>query len=218
MWTGGLDGDAKWWAAQKPETLSLYEILFQHAPAADTRQQFHKQFAGRKDVPVMSWPGLLPGCYLGATPDLSPGTPLRQWLDRTKTPFFILTNYATGNYNEKNGPATYQALTGPLAAQFLGYIHGEAVGTPGTSHADKPLGATRREHVDTFGRQLRQQQAAAWSKYYKTTVAEDHFNQGISCLSVDSIALAHLFHEHGMNVVGYEIDATNVPAVRPRLD
>jgi hypothetical protein len=212
MWTGGLDGDAKWWTAQKPESLTLYDILFQNAPPADIRERFHKQFAGRRDVPVMSWGGLLPGMYLGSTPDLSPGTPLRQWLERTKTPFFILTNYASGNYNEKNGPATYQALTGPLAGQFLGYIHGEAVGTAGTSHADKPLGKTRREHVDAFAKQLRAQQAAAWSKVYKTTVAEEHFAKGISCLSVDSIALAHLFHEHGMPVVGYEIDATNMHA------
>ena len=48
------------------------------------------------------------GLYLGSTPDLSPGTPLRQWLERTKTPFYILTNYARTKYTEQTGPATFR--------------------------------------------------------------------------------------------------------------
>jgi hypothetical protein len=209
MWTG-IDADPKWWVAQKLDALTLYDVYFQQSPPADIKAQFHKQFAGRKDVPIMSYPHLLPGFYLGSSPDLSPGTPLRQWLERTKTPFYILTNYAAGNYTDKTGPATYQALIGPLAPQFLGYIHGETVGTVGVSPGDKPLGKTRREHLDALGKSLVKQQAAAWSKIYKTPVAADHWNKGIPCLSAESIALAHLFHEKGAKVVGYEEDATNV--------
>ncbi len=209
MWTG-VEADPKWWGAQKLDALTLYDIYFQHSPPADIKAQFHKQFAGRKDVPVMSYPQLLPGFYLGATPDLSPGTPLRQWLERTKTPFYIMTNYASGNYTDKTGPATYQALTGPLLPQFLGYIHGESIGTGGVGPGDKPLGKTRREHIDALGKSLLKQQAEAWSKIYKTKVGEDHWSKGIACLSADSIALAHLFHETGSKVVGYEEDATNV--------
>src|SRR5262249_19143147 len=88
MWTG-VAADPKWWAAQNIDILTLYYIYFQHSPPPDIKAQFQKQFAGRKDVPVMSYPNLLPGYYLGETPDLSPGTPLRQWLERTKTPFYI---------------------------------------------------------------------------------------------------------------------------------
>jgi hypothetical protein len=209
MWTG-VEADPKWWGAQKIDTLTLYDIYFEQSPPADIRAQFHKQFAGRRDVPVMSYPNLLPGFYLGASPDLSPGTPLRQWLERTKTPFYVLTNYASGNYTEKTGPATYQALTGPLAPQFLGYIHGETVGTGGVGPGDRPLGTTRREHIDALGKSLVKQQAEAWSKTYKTKVGEEHWNKGIPCLSAESIALAHLFHETGAEVVGYEEDATNV--------
>jgi hypothetical protein len=209
MWTGGVDATLKWWADQKRDTLTLYDVLFQFCPPADIREPFHKQFAGRKDVPVMSWPGLLPNLYLGGSPDLSPGSPLREWLERTKTPFSILTNYANPQYTDQNGPPTYQALAGPLAEQFLGYVFGEAIGTDASFPA-KPLGNSRREHIDAFAKQLRQQQTASWSKIYKTTAAADHFAKGISCLSVDSIALAHLFHESGMKIVGYEEDATNV--------
>ena len=50
------------------------------------------------------------------------------------------------------------------------------------------------------------------SKLYKTAVPPEHFARGISCLSVDSIALAHLFHDAGARAGGYEIDATNVHA------
>lgn len=210
MWTGGLDPDPKWWAKQNAETVTLYDIIFQHGAPADIREEFQKQFAGRKDVPIMSWPGLLPVAYLGASPDLTPGTPLRQWLERTKTPFAVLTNYAIGRYDEKNGPATYEALTGPLAEQFLGYIHGEAIGTQGVTWPDKVLGATRREHADALLKHWRENQAEAWSKTYKTKASPDHFDKGISCLSVDSIALAHLFHEGGAKTVGYEEDATNI--------
>jgi hypothetical protein len=209
MWTG-IGTDRKWWDAHKPDAISLQDVLFQFAPPTDSRDAFHKQFAGRTDLPVLSWRGLLPGVYLGESPDLSPASPLRQWLERTKTPFYILTNYANPKYTDQTGPATYQALTGPLGGQFLGYIHGEAVGTGGVTLPDRPLGKTRREHVDALGKELLRQQAAAWSKIYKTPVPEAHFSRSIPCLSVDSIALAHQFHEDGAAVIGYEEDSTNV--------
>ncbi len=209
MWTQ-IDADPKWWSEQKVENLTPYDLFFQFSPPHDIRAQFHKQFAGRKDLPIMSWPHLLPGLYLGQAPDLSPESPVRKWLERTKSPFYILTNYAGPQYSEKTGPATYQALAGPLAGQFLGYIHGEAIGTQGVTTPDKPLAADRRVHVDALGSHFKKQQAETWSKIYKTAVPEDHWAKGISCLSVDSIALAHLFHESGAKVVGYEEDATNI--------
>lgn len=209
MWTG-IDTDLKWWAKQNVDALKLYDIYFQFSPPPDIRDKFHKELAGKKDIPIMSWPGLLPGLYLGGTPDFSPGTPLRKWFERTKTPFYIMTNYASGNYDAKKGPATYAALSGPLADQFLGFIHGEAVGTGGVSLPHTPLGKTRREHVDAIAKSIRKQQAEGWSKIFKTQVPESLITKSISCLSVDSIALAHLFHDMGCQIVGYEEDATNV--------
>lgn len=210
MWTA-MDFDAKKWADVKPD-VTKYDLFFQFSPPADIREQFHKDFAGRKDLPILSSPLLVPGFYLGTTPDLSPGSPLRKWLEQSKSPFYIMTNYASGSYTEKTGPATYAALSGPLADQFLGYVHGEALGTGGVNHADKPLGGSRREHLDAFGKLMMKQQAAEWTKIYKTPVPEPHWSKGVSCLSVDSIALAHLFHHTGAKVVGYELDATNVHA------
>lgn len=209
MWTG-IDTDPKWWNAQKVDSLKLYDLYFQFSPPQDIRDKFHKELAGKKDIPIMSWPGLLPGLYLGGNPDFSPGTPLRKWFERTKTPFYILTNYANGNYDAETGPASFAALTGPLADQFLGFIHGEAVGTGGVGLPDAPLGKTRRDHVDALAKSLRKQQAEAWSKIFKTSVPESFFTRSISCLSVDSISLAHLFHDMGCKIVGYEEDATNV--------
>jgi hypothetical protein len=209
MWTA-IDADPKWWAKQDLQALRPYDVFFQFGPPADIRDKFHKQFAGRKDIPILAWPHLLPGLYLGATPDLSTESPVRKWLERTKTPFYLLTNYANPHYDAKTGPAAYQALTGPLAEQFLGYIHGEALGSPGVVGPEKPLGKTRREHVDALGRLLKKQQAEAWSRIYKTKVPPAHWSKGISCLSAESIALAHLFHDTGSAVVGYEEDATNV--------
>ncbi len=209
MWTG-ISPDRKWWDKQDVDKLGLYDVFFEFSPPYDIVKQFHEQFAGQKDIPVMSWPKLLPGFHLGATPDLSPDTPLRKWLERTKTPFYIMTNYATGSYTEKNGPPTYAALTGPLAEQFLGYIHGEAIGAAGVSHWPPPATGSRRKLIDDFGQQMLSQQAAAWSKVYKTPVPPEHWAKGIPCLSCQSISLAHLFHEIGAKVVGYEEDATNV--------
>jgi hypothetical protein len=209
MWSGA-GADPKWWGRQNVDALSLYDVFFEFGPPHDIREPFHKQFAGRKDVPFMSWPNLLPGLYLGDSPDLSPGAPLRRWLERTKTPFYILTNYANPTYTDKTGPATYEALTGPLAGQFLGYIHGEAVGTSGVALPEKPLAEGRREHIDSLGKELLRRQAEAWGKVYKTQVPEGHLAKSIPCLSVNSIALAHQFHELGAAVVGYEEDSTNV--------
>ena len=212
MWSG-IDADLKWWSKQDVNKLSLYDAFFQFAPPPDIRDKFHKQFAGQKNVPIMSWPGLVPGFYLGGTPDLSSGSPIRAWLERTKAPFFIMTNYASGNYSEKNGPGTYEAITtGALKDQFMGYIHGEAIGTVGIGLPARPDGQDRRTYVDSLPKHLRAKQAEAWSKIYKTNVSPEHWSRGISCLSVDSIALAHMFHESGARTVGYEIDATNVHA------
>ena len=149
--------------------------------------------------------------YLGSTPDLSPGTPLRQWLERTKTPFYILTNYASGELHRQDRPGHLPGPHRPAGATSSSATSTARRSAPAASAtADKPLGTTRREHVDALGKQLVKQQAEAWSKIYKTTVAEEHWTKGISCLSVESIALAHLFHEIGAKVVGYEEDATNV--------
>ncbi len=208
LWSG-VGADGKWWGGQDLQRLTLADVFWQHAPPADIRAQFHKQFPTPKDAPLLASPLLLPGLYLGETPDLSPASPLRKWLERTKTPFYILTNYASGAYTDKNGPPTYQALTGPLAGQFLGYIHGEAIGTGGVGGGEKPLGRTRAEHLATLARVLKDKQAKAWTQIYKTPVAEGHWDKGIPCLSVDSIALAHFFHDMGTRVVGYEEDSTN---------
>jgi hypothetical protein len=207
MWTQ-ISADPKWWQTQKLEALTLPDLFWHHSPPADIKKDFQKQFPTAAAAPLLAAPLLLPGVYLGETPDLSPGTPLRRWLETTRTPFYILTNYATGAFTDKNGPATYEALNGPLAGQFLGYIHGEAIGTGGVG-IDRQLGKTRREHVAALATELKKRQAEAWSKIYKTRVPEGHWDKGISCLSVDSIALAHLFHDMGSRVVGYEEDSTN---------
>src|SRR5262249_17959032 len=156
------------WATKDPAKLSRDELLFEVGPPHDIKEQFHKQFAGKKVLPILYWPGLVIGSYLGSSPDLSPGKPLRVWLERTKAPFYILTNYANPTYTDQSGPATYQALTGPLADQFLGYIHGEAVGTSGVSYGEKALSPTRREHIDALGKTLLKSQSEAWSKIYKS--------------------------------------------------
>ena len=208
MWTGIERIDADWWKTQPLDKLTLYEILFEASPPIDIKRQFQQQFAGRRDIPIMSWPHLRPGLYLGTTPDLSPSMPLRQWLERTKTPFYIMTNYANPTYTAQTGPATYQALTGPLAAQFLGYIHGEAYGTLGVAQPKAQQGATRRQHVDAIAKHFLATQAENWSKFYKTPVPESHWAKGISCLSADGIALAHLMYESGAQLVGYEEDCT----------
>jgi hypothetical protein len=201
--------DTKWWAKQNPAQLTLPGLLHQLCAPADIQQAFLKQYPQPRDTPLVNWPHLLPGLYLGDSPDLSPGTPLRQWLERTRTPFYIMTNYATPAYTDKTGPATYQALTGPLAGQFLGYIHGEAIGTVGVGGGNRSLGKTRSEHLAALAAELRKQQAARWSAFYHTPVAAEHWNKGIPCLSVDSIALAHFLQETGAHTIGYEEDSTN---------
>src|SRR5262249_31798175 len=64
MWAGS-DPDPKWWGKQDLKALSLYDVHFQFTPPSDIRNKFHKQFAGKKDVPIMSWPHLLTGFHLG---------------------------------------------------------------------------------------------------------------------------------------------------------
>jgi hypothetical protein len=211
MWVN-LGSDKSWWASQNVDAVKLNDVLFQFGPPRDIRETFHKDFAGAKALPVLHWPGYVPGFYLGEMPDLSADTPLYQWLAKSKSPFFLLTNYANPPYNATNGPATYAALSGPLAGQFLGWIHGEAIGTMQVSMPTQALGKTRREHVDAWGRELLKAQAADWTRMFKTTVPESFRATSIACLSCDSIALAHQFSEMGARTVAYELDATNLHA------
>jgi hypothetical protein len=208
LWTAA-GADPKWWAKPDPAKPTLADVFYQFTPPADIKAEFRKQYPTPKDAPFLTSPLLAPGFYLGESPDLSPESPLRKWLQETKTPFYIMTNYAAGAYTDKTGPATYEALSGPLADQFLGYVHGEAVGTVGVALPDKPLGKTRAEHVAALGKYLRDKQTEDWGKIYKIKVGADHCDKSVSCLSADSIALAHLFHESGAKVVGYEEDSTN---------
>ncbi len=206
MWTR-MGEDKKWWDAQNVDSLSFYDIMMEYGFPQDIKPAFQKQFAGRRDLPLISWPNLVPDLYLD-TPDLSPGTPMRKWLERTKTPFAIITNYANPKYDDKTGPATYQALSGPLAAQFLGFVHGEALGTNGVGRPPQS-GANRRQHVDAMMAALSKSQAEQWSAIFKTPVPPTFRAKSIACLSVDSIALSHAFASAGNELVAYELDATN---------
>lgn len=208
MWTEFLI-DQKWWNQAKVETMTKFDVLFQNCPPSDIKDIFHKQFAGQRDLPIMSWDKLNVGFHLRELPDLSPGKPLRVWLERTKTPFCITTNYASGAYSQPAGRETYAALSGPLKEQFLGYIHGEVLGTPGVNQW---MGrkANRREHTDGLGKQWRETQQKAWTKIYGTEVPVDWREKSISCMAIDNAAYAHILHESGSKIVGYELDATNV--------
>jgi hypothetical protein len=206
MWTR-IGEDKKWWDAQNVDSLSFYDVMFEYGCPTDIKKEFQKQFAGRRDLPLISWPNLTPDLYL-ATPDLSPGTPMRKWLERTKTPFAIITNYANPKYDDKTGPATFQALSGPLAAQFLGFVHGEAVGTVGVPRAPRS-GQTRRQHIDTLAEFYNKTQTEQWSQIFHAQVPPTFRAKSIACLSVDSISLAHAFANAGHELVAYELDATN---------
>lgn len=195
----------------KADALSLYDAYFALSPHEDIAKDFRQQFAGRSDVPIMSWPHLLPGFRLGFGPDLSDDAPLRRWLDHNgNAPFFILTNNSGPAFTGTSGPGTYQALSGPLKDRFLGYIHGESIGTEEVRQPKKPLGRTRRAHVDALSTYIKKKQAEEFGKFYKTPVTEEHVTKGISCLSTDSNAMAHLFHEMGCDTVGYEIDSSQL--------
>ncbi len=207
MWvTGASDAKASPNLAQQ----SLLDYYYDAAIPRDLTAQFPKQFPDKQKTPLVNWPGYFPGLYLGVTPDLSPGSPIRTFLERTKAPFYIMTNYANPQYTDQTGPATYQALTGVFKDQFLGYIHGEATGSL-TVHPSgiSPQGKTRKQFIDAFIADLKKQQEAEWSKFYKTPVPADHWDKGIACMSCETIALAHAMLESGRQICAYELDATN---------
>src|ERR1051326_2191839 len=88
----------KWWAEQNIEALTLFDWFFALAHPSDISAAFTKQFAGQKNLPIMSWPHLLPGLYLGHSPDLSPEKPLFQWLVPRENPSFFLNNTRRGAF------------------------------------------------------------------------------------------------------------------------
>ena len=64
--------------------------------------------------------------------------------------------------------------------------------------------------MDAAAKQILTDEAAIWSQMYNTTVPESFFSKGIAALSVNSIALCHLFMDMGAETVAYEEDSTNV--------
>lgn len=214
MWSQ-LGRDEKW-AGEKFEG-GMYEQLFKRGPEPTIMEDFKKEYASTK-APIINWPNMRPVFYLGFHVDLSPNSPLYKWLIATKMPFMIMTNYSPLDtcFTEKTGPASYAALTGPLSKQFLGFINGESIGAPGACGlVNLPHtinGKTRREHVDTIPAIFRKEQAEQWTKIFKMNVPENFWVKNISCMSVDEIALCHLFGHMGNEVTGYEIDASMVNA------
>eukprot|EP01044_Picomonas_judraskeda_P014735 COSAG03_NODE_2381_length_2824_cov_2.674128_1_plen_198_part_10 len=51
---------SKYWGNKSTNaaTATLYDVFFQTSPPLDITDQFHTQFAGQKNVPIMSWPRL----------------------------------------------------------------------------------------------------------------------------------------------------------------
>jgi hypothetical protein len=207
MWTP-LSNDPEFWKSKSPAQLTTFDVIADGAAEPAIKKEFLKTFA-RPDAPVLSYPNYVPGAYLGYAPKFTPDSPLYQWLLASKSPFYMLTNYANPVYDDTTGPALYNALSGPLAGQFLGFIHGESIGSLGISIPPGKLADNRRDHIDAWGKALVASQAKAWSKMFKTPVPESFFSKSIPCLSVDSISLAHEFHHLGAKTVGYEVDSTN---------
>ena len=65
----------------------------------------------------------------------------------------------------------------------------------GVTMPEKPLGKTRREHVDALGKHFLKEQAKQWTNIFKTPVPEAFWSKGISCLSVDCISLDNVSGE-----------------------
>jgi hypothetical protein len=199
MWTN---------VAAPPATMKSptpYDLYFE----TGLQPQFKKPLAGQRDVPLMNWPKLRPVFHL--TTDLSPGTPAREFLDRTRIPFAILTNYAVPKFTDQSGPANYRALHDELKDRFLGFIYGESIGTAGVGIEDKALAPDRTSHLDAFARALVAHQADAFQKMFHTAIDPDFFANGIACLSSDlGNSFVHLFHSLGQRLGGYEEDSTVV--------
>src|SRR5262249_43450855 len=74
MWTG-IDAGAKSWGDRKLDTLTLVDVFHAHCSPPDIRKAFNERYPRPADAPLINYPHLLPGFYLGTPPDLSPGTP-----------------------------------------------------------------------------------------------------------------------------------------------
>ena len=195
---------------QDPTNSRSTIVFFQFSPPRDIRDKFHKQFAGRKDLPIMSWPHLVPGFYLGSSPDLSPGSPLRAVAGEDEDAVLHHDQLRQRQLHRQDRPRHLRGAHRP-AGRAVPRLHSRrGARHRRRRHARQAAGQRPPRARRLLGKQLLKQQAEAWSKIYKTQVPEAHWSKGISCLSVDCIALAHLFHETGAKVVGYEIDATNV--------
>ncbi len=201
MWTGGSTPTRSGGRSRRLETLSLLRRplpVLRRRPTSATSSTSSspagrtcRSCRGRACCPASTW---------AARPTCRPARRCAQWLERTKTPFYILTNYATGNYTDKTGPATYAALTGPLAEPVprlhprRGDRHRRRAAAP-TSRWARPA----REHVDA----LRQAAPPAAGRGLEQDLQDDGARGPLrprasrACRSI-SIALAHLFHEHGV--------------------
>ena len=160
----------------------------------------------------MSWPGLLPGFYLGTTPDLSPGTPLRQVAGADEDAVLHHDELRQRQLHGQDRPGHLRGADRP-AGRAVPRLHPRrgASAPAASASPDKPLGKTRATHVDAFGKQLAQ--TAGRGVDARSTRRRCRRSTGPrasrACRSIAS-RWPTCSTRSAAKAVGYELDATNV--------
>lgn len=196
------------------EFWSLYDKPASERPLypfnAEPIEEFVKNYAGAREVPIFDSKLVVPVIYLNNLPEyLKEGSPFLRYLRETHAPFAVLINYGAADFSESDGQAALKLLTGELSDQFLGWISGESVGyvwdqapkelkiSPEMSRQDL-LAAHRVFYTNAIARKWAQtfhsQPGAMWDKM-------------IPGQSTSSTSFAHALTEWGVRLLGMETAA-----------
>jgi hypothetical protein len=200
-----------WTLYDKPEAeRPLYPF---HTEMVD---EFVKNYAGKKDVPLFSSKLVVPVIYINDAPQLlKEGSAFLRYLRQTQSPFAILINYGTPSFSEADGQAAWNLLNGELKGQFLGWISGESIGNVWPPNKENPLDLTpqmsRRAMLDALQSYYSSALEKKWLSIFHTRTGPQ-WDRMIVAQSTSSTSFAHALGEWGSRLIGIE-----TAAVQPGL-
>ena len=211
MWNVSHTDASQTWLGDKPDRVPVpYNV-----GDAETRAEFEKLYAGKKDVPIFGDPrivptfhGVGPGVFATdpKTGELLPiGQKFAAWLEQNPDRAWgMMMNYHGGAPIGPKGIEAFQKFrdryVGSISGESLGYFYPDAKEMQAVTANAK----TRRELVSAFTPLSLRLNAEKYKAVFGKDLDKNPYGDVIPCLSVGNITWAPICSQWGAKTLGYE--------------
>jgi hypothetical protein len=223
LWNVSPDKPSNWLGDDPQRVLYPYQVADE-----ETRKEFEKKYAGRKDVPIFSDPRVVPtfhgaGAAIFATDPktgelLDQGNRFAKWLDaHPDRQWGMMMNYAGPKPIGAKGVEAFQKYhdryAGSIAGESIGYFN---VDPKEMEHALAGV-KTRRQLVEAFTPLSLKANAAKYRDIYGKDLDRNPYADVIPCPSVGNLCWAPLCYDWGARTMGYESAAMSSSLLPMRM-